>query len=245
MHTPHSTQHAPARALCPKVERDESQRGPEPCSARSASQNGSQTEEMSQKAQKEREMPPTEERPERLNEGFWRQKPAESLGERKSARNLCAALIDRCGSVSSSLCRLAQQAQKANNSRSCTGDRVFRDTRSEWRLGSAGNSAENEGKNKGSREARQKANGFARNPRNRVPSDLSQSVPKGTLHPRTRPARDAGPEQGRCLAVTLKEHGQANTWSCEGSQEPQESVGCAGCRAPPCRSRPLGTHQHT
>ena len=33
-----------------------------------------------------------------------------------------------------------------------------------------------------------------------------------------------------------KEHGKANARSREGSQEPQEGGGCAGCRAPPLQS---------
>ena len=102
--------------------------------------------------------------------------------------------------------------------------------------GTAGDPVEKDQTNKGSPEARQKKEGIARNPRKRIPTDLLQSMPKGTPHPGIRLARASRPEQGRCLAVTQKEHGQANTRSREGSQEPQEGGGCAGCRAPPRQS---------
>ena len=72
-------------------------------------------------------------------------------------------------------------------------------------------------------------------------------MPKGTPHPGIRLARASGPEQGRYLAVTQKEHGQANTRSREGSQEPQEGAveGAQGAEPPLGRAQPLGTHQPT
>ena len=114
-----------------------------------------------------------------------------------------------------------------------TGIRVSRDTESEQRPGSAGNCVENEKTNKGSHEARQKTEGFARNPRNQISTDLSLGVPKGTPRPGIKQARASGPERGGSLAVPLKEHGKASTRSREGSQEVREGAECGGCRAPP------------
>ena len=95
--------------------------------------------------------------------------------------------------------------------------------------------------NKESRGALQKAEGFARDGRIRI--SLDNVLPFRTLHLGPQPARGAGQEMEGCLAVPLKEHGQTNLWCGEGSQEPQEKVGCAGCRArPPHYSACLGTH---
>ena len=80
-----------------------------------------------------------------------------------------------------------------------TGISVSQDTESESRPGSSGNSVENEETNKASREARQKAEGFARNPRKQIPTDFSLGVPKGTPLPGIKQARTTGRSRGGVL----------------------------------------------
>ena len=99
--------------------------------------------------------------------------------------------------------------------------RALRGTGDEWRPGTAGNLVEKKKTIQGSRQARQEAEGFARNHRIRILSDHLHGLPFRTHHLGYRPARGAGQEQGLCLAVTLKEHGKANKRSREGSREVQ------------------------
>ena len=102
-----------------------------------------------------------------------------------------------------------------------------------WAPGTAGDRVEKDQTNKGSPEARQKKEGIARNPRKRIPTDLLQSMPKGTPHPGIASARASGLEQGRCLAVTQKEDGKASTRNREGPKGAHKGAECGGCRAPP------------
>ena len=110
--------------------------------------------------------------------------------------------------------------------------RALRGTGTVRRPGTAGNHVEKKKAFQGSPQARQEAEGFARDRRIR-PTDHFHGLPFRTLHLGYRPARGAGQELGWNLAVALKELGKAHKRSREGSWEAQEGDACGGCRPPP------------